>query len=169
LFAQFQIELSQAVSGGSDMAKTFATVLGVIFMLVGIIGFINRGFLGMHLSNAHNWIHLISGIVALYFGTATDLRAARNFDYTFGTLYLLLGFFGFLLGRPSVATVPGGAGGIATDSRLWRVIPGTLEFGSADHTVHILLGVLFIIGAAMTSAAVATEFEDREARPRRVA
>jgi uncharacterized membrane protein HdeD (DUF308 family) len=151
------------------MAKTFATVLGVIFMLVGIIGFINHDFLGMHLSNAHNWIHLISGIVALYFGTATDLRAARNFDYTFGALYLLLGLFGFMLGRPSIATVPGGAAPLPGDTRLWRLIPGTLEFGSADHTVHILLGVLFIVGAAMTTSSVAARFEDREVRPRRVA
>jgi len=27
----------------------------------------------------HNWIHLISGFIALYFGSATDLRAARSF------------------------------------------------------------------------------------------
>src|SRR5437879_6031959 len=130
------------------MAKTFATVLGVIFVLLGIMGFINHGFFGMHLSNAHNWIHLISGFIALYFGSATDLRAARSFDYAFGTFYLLLGIFGFLLGRPGIA--PASSGNMTADSRLWSVIPGTLELGSADHTVHILLGILFIIGAAMT-------------------
>jgi hypothetical protein len=159
------------MSGGSEMAKTFATVLGVIFVLLGIIGFINHDFLGMHLSNAHNWIHLISGIVALYFGTATDLRAAKNFDYTFGVLYLLLGFVGFLVGRPAIATVPGGAGNMAADSRLWRLIPGTLEFGSPDHTVHIILGALFIIGAVMTGTAAAARIEERErdVRTRRVA
>jgi hypothetical protein len=149
------------------MAKTFATVLGVIFVLVGIIGFVNHGFMGMHLSNTHNWIHLISGFVALYFGSATDLRSAKNFDYTFGVLYLLLGVFGFLLGRPAIASPD--TGNMATDSRLWSLIPGTLEFGSADHTVHILLGVLFLVGAAMTRAAVADTFEARDERPRRVA
>jgi uncharacterized membrane protein HdeD (DUF308 family) len=150
------------------MAKTFATVLGVIFVIVGILGFINHAFLGMHLSNTHNWIHLISGIIALYFGTATDLRQARNFDYTFGILFLLLGVFGFLLGRPATAAVPGGAGGMPTDSRLWRIIPGSLEWGSADHTVHLILGALFIIGAMMTRAVAVTRIEAEE-RPRRVA
>src|SRR3954467_3706465 len=99
-----------------DMAKTFATVIGVLFVLVGIIGFFNHDFMGMHLSNTHNWIHLISGFVALYFGSATDLRSAKNFDYTFGIVYLLLGVFGFLLGRPAVA-IPG-AGNMGADSRL---------------------------------------------------
>lgn len=154
------------------MAKTFATVLGVMFVLVGIIGFINHDFLGMHLSNAHNWIHLITGIVALYFGTATDLGAARRFDYSFGILYLLLGVLGFMLGRPAAAGVsPSTASALGADSRLWRVIPGTLEWGSADHSVHVLLGVLFIIGAMMTREAVATTYGERirEDRPRRVA
>ncbi|MCU1284123.1 MAG: hypothetical protein JWO13_473 [Acidobacteriales bacterium] len=149
------------------MAKTFATVLGVIFVLVGIIGFIKHDFMGMHLSNAHNWIHLISGFVALYFGSATDLRSAKNFDYTFGILYLLLGVFGFLLGRPAIAGA--GAGNMGSDSRLWSLIPGSLEFGSADHTVHILLGILFIIGAAMTRTAVLDQVETRDERTRRVA
>jgi hypothetical protein len=153
------------------MAKTFATVLGVIFVLAGIIGFINHDFLGMHLSSAHNWIHLISGVVALYFGTATDLRAAKNFDYAFGTFYMLLGFVGFLVGRPAIATVPGGTGNMAADPRLWRIIPGTLELGSPDHTVHVILGALFIIGAAMTGTATAARIEERErdVRTRRVA
>jgi len=51
---------------------------------------------------------------------------------------------------------------------LWRVIPGSLEMGSPDHTVHIILGALFIIGALMTREVAATRLETVE-RPRRAA
>ena len=42
------------------MAKTISTVLGVVFILIGLIGFFAPGFLGTHLSVAHNLVHLIS-------------------------------------------------------------------------------------------------------------
>jgi hypothetical protein len=40
------------------------------------------------------------------------------------------------------------------DSRLWKLIPGTLEFGTADHAIHILLGIVFLAGALLTKADV---------------
>ena len=50
------------------MAKTVCKILGVVFILVGLVGFVSPGFLGTHLSTTHNLVHLISGAVALYFG-----------------------------------------------------------------------------------------------------
>jgi Domain of unknown function (DUF4383) len=132
------------------MAKTIATVLGVVFLLVGIVGFVAPGFLGTHLSLAHNLIHIISGAVALYFGLAGTLAAARLFCLVFGAVYLLLGVVGFLMGAPGTATV----GHIGPDSRLFALLPGTLELGTMDHTIHILLGILFLIGGLLTKADV---------------
>jgi len=135
------------------MAKTIATLLGVVFILVGIVGFVAPGFLGTHLSLAHNLVHIISGAVALYFGLAGTLAAARLFCLVFGAVYLLLGVVGFLMGAPGKPTIPGMTG-MDSDSRLFALLPGTLELGTMDHTVHILLGILFLIGGLLTKADV---------------
>ena len=132
------------------MAKTIASVLGVVFILVGIIGFVSPGFLGTHLSLAHNLVHIISGAVALYFGLAGTLSGARLFCLVFGAVYLLLGLVGFLAGGPGTATV----GHLGHDDRLFALLPGQLELGTMDHVVHILLGIVFLIGGLLTKADV---------------
>ncbi len=136
------------------MAKTIAKIMGVAFILVGILGFLAPGMLGMHLSLAHNLVHLISGALALYFGFAGTLSGARLFCIVFGVVYALLGVAGFLLGggrAHGVAAVPAGHHG-ATDSSLLAVLPGTLELAAPDHLVHILLGIVFLIGGFLTRA-----------------
>jgi hypothetical protein len=85
----------------------------------------------------------------LYFGLAGSLSAAKSFCLIFGIVYALLGVAGFLLGKPDIPTMPG-MGNMGVDPRLFKVIPGILEFGRMDHTVHILLAILFIIGAMTT-------------------
>jgi hypothetical protein len=138
------------------MAKTICKLLGVVFILVGIVGFIAPGLLGMHLSLAHNLVHIISGALALYFGFAGTLAGARLFCIVFGVVYGLLGIAGFLLGSNGahgVAGVPA-AHHSGTDSSLLAVLPGSLELASMDHIVHILLGLVFLIGGFMTRADV---------------
>lgn len=135
------------------MAKTISTILGIAFILVGIVGFIAPNFLGTHLSLAHNLVHIISGAVALYFGLAGSLSGARLFCIVFGIVYLLLGVVGFLLGGPG--TPSGTMASMGADSRLFTVIPGQLELGTMDHVVHILLGLVFLIGGFITKADVA--------------
>jgi uncharacterized protein DUF4383 len=132
------------------MAKTIATVLGIVFILVGLVGFIVPGFLGTHLSLAHNLVHIISGAVALYFGLAGTLAGARLFCLVFGAVYLLLGVVGFVLGKEGTATVAH----IGPDAHLFALIPGQLELGTMDHYVNILLGVVFLIGGLITKADV---------------
>jgi hypothetical protein len=131
------------------MAKTISTLLGVVFILVGLVGFIVPGFLGTHLSLAHNLVHIISGAVALYFGLAGTLAGARMFCLVFGAVYLLLGVCGFLLGGTAQHTIAG-ISHSGQDSKLLAIIPGTLEFATMDHTVHVLLGILFLIGGLIT-------------------
>ncbi len=128
------------------MAKTLATILGVVFILVGIVGFLAPGFLGTHLSGTHNLVHLISGAIALYFGLAGTLGGARMFDIIFGVVYLLLGVVGFVAGVQGTTTLPG----MSPDSHLLRLLPGVLELGTMDHTVHILLGIVFLVGGFVT-------------------
>jgi hypothetical protein len=121
------------------MAKTVCKILGVVFILVGLIGFVSPGFLGTHLSLTHNLVHIISGAIALYFGFAGTLSAARLFCIIFGVVYGLLGICGFLLGTG--------------DDRMFEALASLgLHLGTMDHVVHILLGVVFLAGGFLTRA-----------------
>src|SRR3954451_896827 len=119
------------------MAKTVCKILGVVFILVGLCGFVAPNLLGAHLNTTHNLVHLISGAVALYFGFAGTLSAARLFCIVFGVVYALLGVCGFLLGKDPGRILP---------------IDDLLMLGTMDHLVHILLGVVFLIGGFLTRA-----------------
>jgi hypothetical protein len=121
------------------MAKTTATVLGIVFLLIGAIGFFVPSFLGTHLTLGHNVVHLVTGAVSLWLGLKGSLGAAKTFCIVFGIVYALLGVAGFLAG--------GGA------DRMMTVIPGQLELGTMDHIVHILFGLIYLIGGIMTRAA----------------
>ena len=114
------------------MAKRICTIAGVVFILVGLAGFAIPDLLGTHLSLVHNIIHLVSGAISLYLGLKGTESAARTFCRVFGIVYLLLGVVGFLLG-----TGP---------DRMFTVLPGQLELGTMDHVVHVLLGIVFLVG-----------------------
>ncbi|MNJ91043.1 hypothetical protein D3C87_86870 [compost metagenome] len=118
-------------------AQNICVAMGVFFILVGLAGFVMPELMGAHLSPAHNMIHLVSGILSLWFGTGKSIIAAKNFSRVFGTLYLLLGLAGFVFG-----------GGNA-DS-LIRPIPNILEFGTSDHFIHIAIGAIFLVAAYFT-------------------
>ena len=133
------------------MAKTISKIMGVVFILVGIVGFLAPGLLGMHLSLAHNLVHIISGALALYFGFAATLSAARLFCIVFGVVYGLLGIVGFLLGGSGAHTVAG-VPSHGTDSSLFAALPGSLELASMDHIVHILIALVFLAGGFLTRA-----------------
>jgi hypothetical protein len=51
------------------MAKTLALVFGIVFIVVGILGFIPNPIVGhdalFHTNSVHNLVHLIIGIVLL--------------------------------------------------------------------------------------------------------
>jgi len=119
------------------MAKTVCKILGVVFLLVGLIGFAAPTLLGAHLTPAHNVVHIVSGAIALYFGFAGSLSGAKAFCLVFGVVYMALGILGMALG-------------VAPD-RTWMV--GPLHFGQADHGIHILLGVIFLAGGLFTKKA----------------
>ena len=132
------------------MANRVATLLGIGFLLIGLIGFVMPSVLGMHLSMTHNVIHLVSGAASLYLGLKGSPSAAKTFCVTFGAVYLLLGVAGFVAGGDAAPTVPG-----PHDARLLKVIPGAFEVGTADHIVHILLGAIYLIGGFMTRTVTA--------------
>ena len=132
------------------MAKTIATLLGVVLLLVGIVGFVvgkpadpmTANFIGTHLTFSHNIVHILTGALSLYFGLAGSLSGARMFCIVFGIVYALLGVCGFLLGSGA--------------ERMLK-IDDLLMLGTMDHIVHILLGVLYLIGGLATRAVVTAD------------
>jgi hypothetical protein len=86
------------------------------------------------LGPSHNLVHIISGVIALYFGFAGTLSGARGFSLVFGVLYLALGLVGMVIGRPP--------------DRMWEV--GPLMLGTVDHGFHLLLGAIFLAGGLFT-------------------
>lgn len=112
------------------MAKTVAKIMGVLLLLVGVLGFTHvLDALGAHLTPAHNLIHIVSGVIALYFGFAGSLGGAKTFCIIFGLVYLLLGVLGLAMGELHI---------------------GPLILGKVDHGIHVLLGAIFLAGGLFT-------------------
>ena len=122
------------------MANRIATILGIVFLLVGVAGFAMPGLLGAHLSPAHNIIHLVSGAISLWLGLKGTVQAAKTFCIVFGAVYLLLGVAGFVAGQGEM--------------RMLNLIPGQLELGTVDHIIHVLLGGLYLVGGLATKTVV---------------
>jgi hypothetical protein len=125
------------------MAKAICKVLGIVFLIIGLLGFISPNLLGMHLSGIHNIIHLISAALALYFGFAASPSAARAFSLIFGAIYLLIGALGFITPRLAIELLQA------------RHAPGGLRNLAADNIVHLLLGAIFIIAGMARAPHVA--------------
>lgn len=85
------------------MVKTAAVLFGVVFLLVGILGFVpavtkDQMLLGIfHVNAAHNVVHLLSGAIALFAGM-TSAGAARVYFRIFGVVYGLVAVMGFMMG-----------------------------------------------------------------------
>ena len=112
------------------MAKTVAKIMGVILLLVGVLGFTHLlDSLGAHLSPVHNLVHIISGVISLYFGLAGSGGGAKSFCTIFGLVYLLLGLVGMVKGDLTL---------------------GPLMLGKVDHGIHLIVGAAYLAGGLLT-------------------
>ncbi len=134
---------SQHVAFARNSTQKICIGIGIVFIMAGLLGIVMPGMMGLHLSNAHNVIHLVSGALSLWSGYADDSKKAYNFSLGFGSVYGLLGLAGFVFGE---AGYPG-VGHMAGDENLLRIIPNVLEFGTNDHTLHIILATVLLASA----------------------
>lgn len=123
------------------MMKIITNILGAVLCLTALIGFFNNDFMKMDLSPLHCGFLLVMGAISLYFGTQGTEFQARNMCRTLGIMFALLGGITFF-GNPGHAT----AGGvdIASDNVL-KIIPGQLEYTTADGVRNLLLGLVGLI------------------------
>lgn len=125
-------------------AREVSVVFGITFLVVGLLGFVIPYFLNGHWSYLHNVIFLVAGAMGIWFGVRSEL-AARRFAYIAGAFFTILGLLGYIGGLPGEASIANPV----RDDFMWNVIPGVLELGSADHSIHLIAGVILLIGAAI--------------------
>lgn len=108
-------------------AKTTCVVMGAVFLVVAIWGFIDGDHVLIFSVNwIHNLVHLVSGLAALAFGFA-GAAAARAFCVVFGVVYGLVALLGFA-GVPSVINL--------------------LHINPPDNWLHLGITLAFLLAAA---------------------
>ncbi len=120
-------------------AKSVAILIGLVFVAVGILGFIDNPIVGdspdaiFHADTVHNIVHIVSGVLFLFVGLGLP-AAARGFLITFGIIYLVIG----IIGLTSIGTEGMGK------------ILGFLHVNGADNYLHVGLGLVILLMGFMS-------------------
>lgn len=127
-------------------AKTTAILIGLIFLAVGLLGFVSNPIVGVsdnvifHADTVHNVVHIVSGVLFVLIALAAP-RSAAGFMKFFAVVYLLIGILGFV--------------SVGTDG-VGKVL-GFLNVNGPDNYLHVGLGLLiFILAVASRKVSVAT-------------
>ena len=111
----------------AGVQKTFALILGIVLLLVGIAGFITNplvgltGYFGTNLSQ--NILHVVAGLIGIYCGTKT---AGKGFNMWTGWIALIVGILGFI---PGVNTMLTTYLGVNTAISVLHIVIGIVSLG----------------------------------------
>ncbi len=109
-----------------NLAKLYATVLGAVLTLVGILGFVpalapNGNLLGIFaIDPLHNIIHILSGVVGLAVAFTAKGVYSRYYALIFGVVYALVTVIGFIQGT---------------------TVLGLIHVNVADNILHLAIAV----------------------------
>lgn len=113
----------------ANLNKTIGIVFGVVFLAVGLLGFVlNPTLIAFGVNPLHNLVHLASGAVLLAGALMNDGRNARTVNMTFGAVYLLVALLGFVTHGLTDAL-------LASDAD---------AFPFADAALHAVLGIALV-------------------------
>jgi hypothetical protein len=145
---------SLSTRGGTSLINTAAMLVGVVFVLVGILGFVpgitnhygDLSFAGhgsgakllgiFQVSILHNIVHLLFGVAGIAAGRATA-SSARGYLVGGGVIYLVLWIYGLVIDAGSKANF--------------------VPVNNADNWLHLLLGIAMIgLGLALGRAVSST-------------
>ena len=120
-----------------DIEKRYAFILGIISLVVGILAFFppispDGYFLGLFAENAaHNWIHILVGLLGLWSAsTLTSERAGMRYAWFILVFFGLFMLFGFV-------SVPHGG-------YLWSFIRLN-PIDNVEHLLFMLSGIVMVI------------------------
>ncbi len=123
------------------MMKVITTVLGAVLGLTALIGFGVHNFLGMDLNPLHNAFLLLMGVITLYFSLGGTEFQARYMARVLGVLFTLLGLITLFSGAGTAT-----AGGVNIFAHhVWKLIPGHLEYTTADGVRDLAVGIVGLI------------------------
>lgn len=117
-------------------------VVGIVFILAGIYGFFDPTFFGIfNLTNAHNWVHVLTGLlysIIAFAPVATNIVAwiAR----VGGIAYALLGVVGFF--APTI-------------------LAPLMVLGTNENVFHLVIGLVVAILGFMLPTGEETRREER--------
>lgn len=122
------------------MVRTFAQVVGVILIVLGVLGLLlgDQSLGGaLNIDLVEDVIHIITGGLLVYVGYGrAPAGQARNVVAGVGVFYLLLALVGF------------------ADPSLFGLLPS--GYTQIDNLVHLLLGVLLLAAAYSARSAART-------------
>lgn len=115
------------------MAKTLATIFGVILVLLGLLGFVSNPLIGVNALFAadavHNLIHIILGAILLIVAFWAESGSM---------LWLkIIGVVTFLLGLIGIFSVPSSGG----------LLLGIAWTNGAANWLHLVIGIIIFAGA----------------------
>lgn len=118
--------------------KTAALIFGIIFLAVGLLGFVPNPIIGtadgvlFHADTVHSIVHIVSGL--LFIAVATMFPgAASPVMMIFGAVYFLLGVLGLInIGGEGMTT-----------------LLGFLHVNGPDNYLHIVLGALIFLAGLL--------------------
>jgi Domain of unknown function (DUF4383) len=118
------------------MQKTILTILGVVFLAIGVLGFVSDPLLGIFEVDAlHNIIHILSGALALV-AVSMGMSAMTTYSRVFGIVYALVAVLGFVSGT---------------------TVLGLIAVNLADNVLHLVLAVVFLyLGFGQAKAAMSS-------------
>jgi hypothetical protein len=121
-------------------AKTAALLFGIVFIAVGLLGYISNPIIGesadaiFHADSTHSIVHIASGVFFLLIAFAMP-QQAKGFLVIFGIVYLAIGVIGL---------VNIGSTGMVS-------LFGFLHVNEADNYLHIGLGLVILLAGIFLS------------------
>lgn len=113
------------------MLKKLTLVLGAVFILVGLLGFIVNPLVGsgalFETDLGHNLVHLLAGAVLIWAGLKSEQTATLALQ-VFGTVYLIVALIGFAV----------------VDATGMGSILGLIHINTADNWLHVVLGFVLL-------------------------
>ncbi|RXZ84727.1 DUF4383 domain-containing protein [Paenibacillaceae bacterium] len=99
--------------------RRFAALIGIIFLLVGVLGFFYDSLFGwFHLDTTHNVIHLVVGVLGLL--AASQEGYAYRYSQVLGIFYMVMAVLGVFV----------------------KDLFGLMHVGLSDNILHFIVGAI---------------------------